>query len=1152
MMKLFSRIFIVSGIILISATFVSLAVPSNALAVVTSQVTFSNSQIYYDANSKVSSISCSSVPGAPSYGTCDGGYYPDNATAQKLCQMKGYDTLVSWTPQSNFFSSCSDNFMWQWNGSGANYVWACTQDTGIDTVTCGKNVNITCSTNAQCGTSGLTGSPFCQGNAVYQAYKTYTCNNPGTASSSCSNSTNNQLQINCTGNQTCTSGQCVNQNIACSSNSDCGTSGFINGLFCQNGNVYQAYKTYTCSNPGTPSSKCTNADDNRLQTTCTTNQTCSNGQCNNLSIACSSNSDCGANTYTDLPFCQGNSIWQNYLTYTCSNPGTPSSSCSHNTASQQKNSCSANQTCSNGNCVNNLNDLSVTCSTTPNPSQVSQQVSFISSAVGGDGTYTYAWTGDCTGSSSYICHNTFSEVGTKTATVSVTSAGKSTSATCSVNVAQSCSSNASQRCVGNTIYWFDSCGVQGGLVRACVGNQVCSDGNCVNQTIRCSSDSDCGINAYSDSPYCGTNNSIWQNFKTFTCKNPGTASSSCVNSTASQLKNTCTTNQTCSGGSCVVNQPIACSHDSDCGASAISGSPYCGTNNSVYQNYTNPTCLNPGTASSSCTNPVTPHLVNTCTANQTCANNTCTNINIACTSDSDCSSQNGFTGNPTCNGNSIYQNYRTYICQNPNTASSRCISTDANQKKNDCTSGQTCSNGSCTNQTITCSSDSICGTNAYTGSPFCQGNSVWQNYITYTCNNPGTVSSSCSHDTIAQLKNSCTGNQNCSNGTCGSNCSTHSYQQCNGNYLYWYDSCGNQQDSQYCPSGCSGNICQQQQQNNISVQTNGATNNYNNQATLNGYVYTNNYNNSYNYNNNYSNTYVWFQWGITTSYGAETNHQSMNYSGPFSQMVNLYSYNTTYHYRAVAQNGNGQIVYGQDMVIYGNQQPIGGTLNAVKTVRNLTSSSGFASSTYASPSDQLMFMITLQNTGNQDMQNVVVTDYLPANLTYANQLTVACSTSNGNYSNNYNNCSGSNYNYTGNISSGVYLNTIYAGQTVTITYQAQVAGAQNFAYGSTTLTNNATVTSSTGTIPAANASVIVTRSAVYGASTVSTGLTNNFWVDSFLLPLLITLICIWIWKSGMLVGAEKWLDNQKKKTRAYKAEKELNSRISKIRKLEGI
>lgn len=66
--------------------------------------------------------------------------------------------------------------------------------------------------------------------------------------------------------------------------------------------------------------------------------------------------------------------------------------------------------------------------------------------------------------------------------------------------------------------------------------------------------------------------------------------------------------------------------------------------------------------------------------------------------------------------------------------------------------------------TPTCSRNSDCGIDNWTGSPFCQSNNVYQNYITYTCNNPGTTSSSCSNATTAKLKQTCT--NGCTNGTC--------------------------------------------------------------------------------------------------------------------------------------------------------------------------------------------------------------------------------------------------------------------------------------------------------------------------------------------------------------------------------------------------
>ncbi len=446
-----------------------------------------------------------------------------------------------------------------------------------------------------------------------------------------------------------------------------------------------------------------------------------------------------------------------------------------------------------------------------------------------------------------------------------------------------------------------------------------------------------------------------------------------------------------------------------------------------------------------------------------------------------------------------------------------------------CASNQTCQSGQCVS--VVCSSNSDCGTDGYIDGTFCQGGDVYQTYKTYTCNNAGTAYSSCSNSTSARLVQDCGLNQTCSNGSCGSNCAYHSYQQCSGNNLYWYDSCGNQQDLiQYCPNGCSGNSCNSQQY--ITVQTNSATNISSNQATLNGYL--SGYN-SYNNNN-----YVWFQWGTTASYGYETNRQNFYGSNSFSfsqNIVNLQP-NTTYHFRAVAQSYSGNLVYGQDMTFF-TSYGYGNYLTITKTARNLTSgNTGWSSAVYANPSDVLMFMITIQANSNQNVDNVFVRDIFPANLIYRNQLVV----------------SGSNYynNYSGDITSGINLGTISSGQTVTITYQAQLASAANFSYGTSTLTNNVYITSSGSNYNnnVSNATIYVTRTGVLGASFISTGLTNNFWVDSFFLPLAIALFGLLLWRFGAFVGIEKWLDAGRAKQRDYKAEKQLKSAIGRIQKSE--
>ncbi|MBI3631371.1 MAG: hypothetical protein HY219_00700, partial [Candidatus Staskawiczbacteria bacterium] len=321
----------------------------------------------------------------------DSALHYDSTTALKICQIAGFNKVVSVDSYSSQygrsgFQSCADNKLATWNGSTFALADACSVgNTWISNVVCGNSctanvskkcvgnavywydscgiqgglaqacttnqtcqndqcVNIACNSDSACGTNGFTDGPYCQGNNIYQNYKTYTCNNPGTANSSCSNSIVPQLKATCAGNQTCSNGACVNVNIACSTNSQCGTNGFTGGLFCMANNVYQSYKTYTCNNPGAANSYCSNLTTPQLKTVCSGNQTCSNGSCANVNIACFANTDCGNSGYTGGSFCQNNSVYKNYKTYTCNNPGTANSSCSDSVAPQLKSMCTGNQT----------------------------------------------------------------------------------------------------------------------------------------------------------------------------------------------------------------------------------------------------------------------------------------------------------------------------------------------------------------------------------------------------------------------------------------------------------------------------------------------------------------------------------------------------------------------------------------------------------------------------------------------------------------------------------------------------------------------------------------------------------------------------------------------------------------------------------------
>jgi len=109
---------------------------------------------------------------------------------------------------------------------------------------------------------------------------------------------------------------------------------------------------------------------------------------------------------------------------------------------------------------------------------------------------------------------------------------------------------------------------------------------------------------------------------------------------------------------------------------------------------------------------------------------------------------------------------------------------------------------------------------------------------------------------------------------------------------------------------------------NFIVQTEPATNNFGGQATLHGRILSSN--NNY----NFGTTYVWFEWGTSTSYGKESNHKLMNSTGYFDQNIADLSTNTTYHFRAVSQLSNGQKYYGKDVTFYSNATNTNITLSA--------------------------------------------------------------------------------------------------------------------------------------------------------------------------------------------------------------------------------
>jgi uncharacterized repeat protein (TIGR01451 family) len=633
----------------------------------------------------------------------------------------------------------------------------------------------------------------------------------------------------------------------------------------------------------------------------------------NGTVVCSSNSQCGTDGFVGGNFCQGNSVYRNYQTYTCNNPGTTSSTCSSSTVAQQQNACNSNQTCSNGTCSTNL---TVSCNATPNPASAGQQVTFSATVAGGTGNYTYSWSGACTGSNTN-CSTTLNQ-GNHTVSLTVTSGSQTQNATCSVPV----------------------------------------------NAVTCTTNSQCGTDGLTGGNFC-QGNSVYRNYTTYTCNNPGTSNSYCSNSTAAQLQNSCGSNQTCSAGSC---------------SNAQSHITVISPNGGEVWRFNETRRI---TWTSSGVNRVAIYIYN-----DTISGSGSTNyLDPAQTSTSVPASQGYFDW-------TILQNWLPHPVApgNENRYKISIIDIDnVNQlnRASDSSDNYFTITG---NTNIACSTNSQCGTNGFVGGNFCQGNSVYRNYTTYTCNNPGTRDSFCSNNTQAQLQSTCSSGQTCSNGTCSTinTCTSNSYQQCVGNAVYWFNSCGQQQSIiQTCNSN---QVCQ----NNACV----------NQAQV--------------------------------------------------------------------------------------------SLSTITRVRNLsTGNLAWSQSVNAAPSDTLQYSITIQNISSTTATNVTIKETLPSRLIYANNLTVDGILNNG------------------NILSGINLGNLAPGQTKTVIYQVQVAPANNFSFGTTSLLNAVTVIADSGISVSSNAPVFVTRATVGGATTISTGITS-FFAESVVLPLGILLAGLWVSRKHLL------------------------------------
>jgi len=242
----------------------------------------------------------------------------------------------------------------------------------------------------------------------------------------------------------------------------------------------------------------------------------------------------------------------------------------------------------------------------------------------------------------------------------------------------------------------------------------------------------------------------------------------------------------------VYAENIACYSNSDC-VSGFSGKEFC-SNNDVYKNFINSSCINLGTENSYCSDVTIPILLPT----------------------GDCGNDEfGNWSSNYCSNNNVYHSRIGTLrgCRVINQLAniSGCFSEFVTQEElvQNCANG--CNEGHCINEVI-CNSNSDCGCNAFFGDSTCQNNNVFQNFITYICNNPGTINSSCSNSINLVLKQDC-GENNCGNygaNYCSNNSVYHSrtcYDKGCSSGMCFNNSYPEETLAQTCSNGCSNGQC---------------------------------------------------------------------------------------------------------------------------------------------------------------------------------------------------------------------------------------------------------------------------------------------------------------------------------------------------------
>ncbi len=220
-------------------------------------------------------------------------------------------------------------------------------------------------------------------------------------------------------------------------------------------------------------------------------------------------------------------------------------------------------------------------------------------------------------------------------------------------------------------------------------------------------------------------------------------------------------------------------------------------------------------------------------------------------------------------------------------------------------------------------------------------------------------------------------------------------------------------------------------------------------------------------------------------------------------------------------------------------------LSVNKLGRNLSDNTAYGEVTTSDPGEVIEFHIFITATGNSILNDVIVKDTLPANMSYLGSLKIDDVSFVG-----------------GNILTGLNIGTLNPQQTKKITFQALVAQAANFAFGTTNLVNTVSVYNSSVS-RTDTASVNVVRTEVKGATDVPTGVLDSAkiaLITSAMATILLTyfmLLRFYVGKKAYALGVNEVVSSAKEKIAdlmpkepSEKAEQRLNKIIEEIRNRE--